>query len=109
MAGEVTKLEVEDGNAILTVDSPPVNALGAAVRRGPLDLADPPPHRPCGKAVLLGARHLAGVAADARVHREPEAVLLTGVEGEELGPLEAERPGCSVRRWITVMSSSAVK
>jgi 3-hydroxyacyl-CoA dehydrogenase len=32
--GEVVKLESRDGVAIVTVDSPPVNALSAAVRRG---------------------------------------------------------------------------
>ena len=30
----VTQLAVEDGIAVLTIDSPPVNALSAAVRDG---------------------------------------------------------------------------
>ena len=50
-----------------------------------LDLADPPPHRAGRQAVLLGAGHLAGVAADARVHVEAEPVLLAGVERQQLG------------------------
>ena len=31
---EVVRFEVEDGIGIITVDNPPVNALGAGVREG---------------------------------------------------------------------------
>ena len=51
-----------------------------------LDLTDPPPRRARRQAVLLGAGDLARVAADAGVHGEREAVLLAGVERQQLGP-----------------------
>ena len=46
-----------------------VEALGVRVRAA-LDLADAPPRRARRQPVLLGARDLARVAADARIHRE---------------------------------------
>ncbi len=58
------------------------------------DLAHPPPGRPGRQAVLLRAGGLAGMAADAGLHREGEAVLLTGFERKKCRPGGSEpRPG----------------
>ena len=74
-----------------------VEAAGVRVVAA-LDLTDTPPRRAGRQPVLLGARHLAGVAADAGVHGEAEAVLLAGVERQQLGPAVGDdgvvrRPG----------------
>ena len=73
--------------------------IGAA-----LDLADAAPRGARRKAVLLGARNLARVAADARVHAEPEPVLLTGVERQQLRAVLADpgllRRGRGLRRLL---------
>ncbi|ABE61253.1 3-hydroxyacyl-CoA dehydrogenase / short chain enoyl-CoA hydratase [Nitrobacter hamburgensis X14] len=50
---EVVRLERHDGIAIVTVDSPPVNALGAAVRRGILECAQTAVADPAVKAIVL--------------------------------------------------------
>ena len=51
-----------------------------------LDLAHPTPCRAVGQPVLLGTSDLAGVATNARVHAEAEAVLLAGLKRKQLGP-----------------------
>src|SRR5207247_1863187 len=49
-----------------------------------LDLAHPAPRGTRRETVLLRARDLTRVTPDTRVHREPEPVLLTRIEREQL-------------------------
>jgi len=52
---EVVRLERHDVVAIVTVDSPPVNALSAAVRGGILDCVKRAIADPQAKAIVRGA------------------------------------------------------
>jgi 3-hydroxyacyl-CoA dehydrogenase len=71
---EVVRFEVEDGIGVITVDNPPVNALGPGVREGIVDavgrgVADPA----VSAMVLIGAGRSFIAGADIRQFGKPRA------------------------------------
>src|SRR6476646_896935 len=64
---EVVRFEVEDGIGVITVDNPPVNALGAGVREGIIDGVERGNADPKVSAmVLIGAGRSFIAGADIR-------------------------------------------
>lgn len=71
-ASEVVSYAVEDGVAVLTVDSPPVNALGFEVRRGIVAGVECAAADPAATAiVLIGAGRTFPAGADIREFGQP--------------------------------------
>ena len=73
---EVVRYEVEDGIGVITVDNPPVNALGPGVREGIIAGVDKGNADPNVKAmVLIGAGRSFIAGADIRQFGKPRPVL----------------------------------
>ncbi len=72
---EVVRFEVEDGIGVITVDYPPVNALGPGVREGIIASVDKGNADPAVKAmVLIGAGRSFIAGADIRMFGKPRPV-----------------------------------
>ena len=72
----VVRLDVEDGVGVITVDNPPVNALGPGVREGIIAAVDQGVADPNVKAmVLIGAGRSFIAGADIRQFGKPRPVL----------------------------------
>lgn len=80
MAGEAT-YEVDDGVAVVTIDNPPVNALGFAVRRAIIDAMDKAEADPDVVAVVLtgGGRTFSGGADITEFGKPPREPSLPDV------------------------------
>ncbi|GAB4353085.1 MAG: 3-hydroxyacyl-CoA dehydrogenase NAD-binding domain-containing protein [Oricola sp.] len=80
MAGEAT-YEVDDGVAVITIDNPPVNALGFAVRRAIIDAMDRAEADPAVAAVVLtgGGRTFSGGADITEFGKPPRQPSLPDV------------------------------
>ena len=73
---EVVRFDVEDGIGVITVDYPPVNALGPGVREGIIASVDKGNADPTVKAmVLIGAGRSFIAGADIRQFGKPRPVL----------------------------------
>jgi 3-hydroxyacyl-CoA dehydrogenase len=73
---EVVRFDVEDGIGVITVDYPPVNALGPGVREGIIASVDKGNADPAVKAmVLIGAGRSFIAGADIRQFGKPRPVL----------------------------------
>ena len=73
-ASQVVGYAVEDGVAVLTIDSPPVNVLGIDVRRGIIAGAERAAADPAAQAiVLIGAGRTFPAGADIREFDQPMA------------------------------------
>ena len=71
---QVVRFEVEDGIGVITVDNPPVNALGPGVREGIIDAVDRGNGDPNVSAmVLIGAGRSFIAGADIRQFGKPRA------------------------------------
>jgi 3-hydroxyacyl-CoA dehydrogenase len=72
----VVRFEVEDGIGVITVDNPPVNALGPGVREGIIESVDKGNADPNVKAmVLIGAGRSFIAGADIRQFGKPRPTL----------------------------------
>jgi 3-hydroxyacyl-CoA dehydrogenase len=72
----VVRFEVEDGIGVITVDNPPVNALGPGVREGIIESVDKGNADPSVKAmVLIGAGRSFIAGADIRQFGKPRPTL----------------------------------
>src|SRR5262245_55699518 len=72
----VVRFEVEDGIGVITVDNPPVNALGPGVREGIIEAVDKGNADPNVKAmVLIGAGRSFIAGADIRQFGKPRPTL----------------------------------
>jgi 3-hydroxyacyl-CoA dehydrogenase len=72
----VVRFEVEDGIGVITVDNPPVNALGPGVREGIIDAVDKGVADPKVSAmVLMGAGRSFIAGADIRQFGKPRPTL----------------------------------
>ncbi len=70
--GEVVRFEVEDGIGLITIDNPPVNALGPGVSEGIVAVVDRGEADPSVRAmVLFGAGRSFIAGADIRRFRKP--------------------------------------
>ena len=73
---EVVRFDVEDGIGVITVDYPPVNALGPGVREGIIASVDKGNADPAVKAmVLIGAGRSFIAGADIRMFGKPRPVF----------------------------------
>ena len=73
---EVVRFDVEDGIGVITVDYPPVNALGPGVREGIIAAVGKGEADPAVKAmVLIGAGRSFIAGADIRQFGKPRPVL----------------------------------
>ena len=72
----VVRFDIEDGVGVITVDYPPVNALGPGVREGIIASVDQGNADPGVKAmVLIGAGRSFIAGADIRMFGKPRPVL----------------------------------
>ena len=81
----VVRFDVEDGVGVITVDNPPVNALGAGVREGIIEavgkgIADPK----VTAMVLMGAGRSFIAGADIRQFGKPRSPVTTRQSAEAL-------------------------
>src|SRR5215207_5160983 len=82
---QVVRYDVEEGIGVITIDNPPVNALGPGVREGIIEGVEKGNADPSVKAmVLIGAGRSFSAGADIRQFGKARSVTTTGLSTKAL-------------------------